>query len=129
MANTILPVRDKMSTTLKPTHGNTVFLCLHDIETHIELSGGDSAYIKRLDALFDAPAETRGWKSADVTGLIGMYAHGNEPSHHVAYLYNYAGKPASAQKRVREIMSTLYSSDPSGLCGNEDCGRCPHGMS
>lgn len=99
------------------------FFVPHDIETHIQLSGGDSAYIQRLDALFDAPAETRGWKSADVTGLIGMYAHGNEPSHHVAYLYNYAGKPASAQKRVREIMSTLYSSDPSGLCGNEDCGQ------
>ncbi|AGY53257.1 Alpha-1 2-Mannosidase [Bacteroidales bacterium CF] len=99
------------------------FFVPHDIETHIQLSGGDSAYIQRLDALFNAPAETRGWKSADVTGLIGMYAHGNEPSHHVAYLYNYAGKPSSAQKRVREIMSTLYSSAPSGLCGNEDCGQ------
>lgn len=99
------------------------FFVPHDIETHIELSGGDSAYIKRLDALFNAPAETRGWQSADVTGLIGMYAHGNEPSHHVAYLYNYAGKPSSAQKRVREILSTMYSSDPSGLCGNEDCGQ------
>lgn len=99
------------------------FFVPHDIETHIQLSGGDSAYIQRLDALFNVPAETRGWKSADVTGLIGIYAHGNEPSHHVAYLYNYAGNPSSTQKRVREIMSTLYSPEPSGLCGNEDCGQ------
>ncbi|MEA5006274.1 MAG: GH92 family glycosyl hydrolase [Rikenellaceae bacterium] len=99
------------------------FYVPHDIETHIKLLGGDSSYIRRLDALFNASTKTSGWKSADVTGLIGMYAHGNEPSHHIAYLYNYAGKPSSTQKIVREIMSTLYSPDPSGLCGNEDCGQ------
>ncbi|MCK9628680.1 MAG: GH92 family glycosyl hydrolase [Bacteroidales bacterium] len=99
------------------------FFVPHDIEGHIKLSGGDAEYIKKLDALFSASTETSGWKSADVTGLIGMYAHGNEPSHHVAYLYDYAGRPSSAQKRVREIMRTLYSPDPAGLCGNEDCGQ------
>ena len=59
----------------------------------------------------------------DITGLIGQYAHGNEPSHHVAYLYNYAGQPHKAQQRLHEIMSTLYTDRPDGLCGNEDCGQ------
>lgn len=99
------------------------FYVPHDIETFIKLSGGDAAFVKRLDALFDAPSEMKGWTSADVTGLIGMYAHGNEPSHHIAYLYNYAGQPASTQRLVRNIMNNLYKPTPDGLCGNEDCGQ------
>ena len=59
----------------------------------------------------------------DITGLIGQYAHGNEPSHHTAYLYNYTGKPWKSQEMVRQIMTTLYSSAPDGLCGNDDCGQ------
>ena len=61
--------------------------------------------------------------SPDVSGLIGQYAHGNEPSHHIAYLYNYAGAPRKTQERVAEIMNTMYKNGPDGLSGNEDCGQ------
>ena len=99
------------------------FFVPQDISGHIKALGGEEAYAAKLDALFDAPEETAGRTQADITGQIGQYAHGNEPSHHIPYLYNYAGRPWKTQERVRQILATLYSSAPDGLCGNEDCGQ------
>jgi hypothetical protein len=85
--------------------------------------GGKEKFVERLDGLFVADSQTPGRRQPDITGLIGQYAHGNEPSHHMAYLYNYANQPWRTQERVREIMVKLYSAQPDGLCGNEDCGQ------
>src|SRR4030095_6488358 len=73
--------------------------------------------------LFTAESRTTGREQVDITGLIGQYAHGNEPSHHMAYLYNYVGHPWKTQSRVRQIMDQFYKPDPDGLIGNEDCGQ------
>ena len=99
------------------------FSMQHDVGSHIELLGGDSAYLAKLDGLFSAPIQTTGRVQPDITGLIGQYAHGNEPSHHVAYLASYAGDPGASAKRVNEICDSFYSNAPDGLCGNEDCGQ------
>ncbi len=99
------------------------FFAPHDVDGLIDLMGGPEKFIERLDGLFTADSETIGRQQSDITGLIGQYAHGNEPSHHMAYLYSYAGEPWKTQERVREILDTLYSSDPDGLSGNEDCGQ------
>lgn len=99
------------------------FYVPQDIETHIKMVGGDEAYSRKLDELFSASSKTTGRTQVDITGLIGQYAHGNEPSHHTAYLYNYTGKPWKTQEMARQIMATLYSSAPDGLCGNDDCGQ------
>ncbi len=99
------------------------FFVPQDINTHIELLGGDKAYETKLDSLFSTKASLSGRQQSDITGLIGQYAHGNEPSHHMAYLYNYVGKPWKTQKIVRRIMSELYTNNPDGLAGNEDCGQ------
>ncbi len=94
-----------------------------DIEGLIRLHGGRAALEGRLDELFESGSGLKGLDQPDVTGLIGQYAHGNEPSQHMAYLYDYTGRPWKTQKRVREIMDTMYSPGPEGLCGNEDCGQ------
>lgn len=94
-----------------------------DIEGLIRLHGGRDAFDARLDELFERGSGLKGLDQPDVTGLIGQYAHGNEPSQHMAYLYDYTGRPWKTQKRVREIMDTMYSPGPEGLCGNEDCGQ------
>lgn len=99
------------------------FFVPQDINTHIDLLGGDEAYDKKLDELFTSDGLLTGRHQSDITGLIGQYAHGNEPSHHMAYLYNYIGKPWKTQKLVRRIMDELYSNKPDGLSGNEDCGQ------
>ncbi len=99
------------------------FFVPQDIQTHIQLIGGDLAYEKMLDQLFSAPSELNGRQQADITGLIGQYAHGNEPSHNMAYLYNFVQKPAKTQVFVRKIMDEMYTDKPDGLCGNEDCGQ------
>ena len=99
------------------------FFVPQDIPGLIEALGGPEAFEARLDALFEAPEQTTGRTQADITGLIGQYAHGNEPSHHIAYLYDYIGKPEKRQARVDQILETLYTSAPDGLCGNEDCGQ------
>jgi predicted alpha-1,2-mannosidase len=99
------------------------FFVPQDVQTLIALHGGDAAFSAKLDSLFTAPSETSGRHQSDITGLIGQYAHGNEPSHHMAYLYNYAGKPWKSQKILRQIMDELYSNQPDGLSGNEDCGQ------
>jgi predicted alpha-1,2-mannosidase len=95
----------------------------HDIEGLINLHGSKEALEVKLDALFSASSETSGREQADITGLIGQYAHGNEPSHHMAYLYNYTGSPWKTQQYVRQIMDELYTNAPDGLSGNEDCGQ------
>lgn len=94
-----------------------------DIAGHIELLGGPSAYEAHLDKLFTVDQETAGRQQADITGLIGQYAHGNEPSHHMAYLYNYVQRPDKTQQRVHQILTSLYSNSPDGISGNEDCGQ------
>lgn len=99
------------------------FYVPHDINGLIGLHGGDENFVSRLDEMFGADSRTTGRVQADITGLLGQYAHGNEPSHHVAYLYSFAGKPCKTQKTVRKIMDELYSAGPDGLCGNEDCGQ------
>ena len=99
------------------------FFVPQDIPGLIEALGGPEAFEARLDALFEALEQTTGRTQADITGLIGQYAHGNEPSHHIAYLYDYIGKPEKRQARVDQILETLYTSAPDGLCGNEDCGQ------
>lgn len=78
---------------------------------------------QRLDSTFYTSSHMTGRDQSDITGMIGQYAHGNEPSHHYAYLYNYSGKTYKAQKILNRIMSELYSDSPDGLCGNEDCGQ------
>tara|TARA_B100001250_G_scaffold3965_2_gene3359 strand:+ start:11371 stop:14232 length:2862 start_codon:yes stop_codon:yes gene_type:complete len=94
-----------------------------DIRGHIELMNGKENYEKHLDNMFAASTKTSGREQPDITGLIGQYAHGNEPSHHIAYLYNYVGKPYKTQKIVHQILTEQYTSLPDGLSGNEDCGQ------
>lgn len=99
------------------------FFVPQDIDGLIELMGGTEKTAARLDSLFAADSRTTGRRQSDITGLIGQYAHGNEPSHHMAYLYNAVGQPWKTQKLVRRIMNDLYSDRPDGLAGNEDCGQ------
>jgi predicted alpha-1,2-mannosidase len=99
------------------------FFVPHDIDGMIYYSGGKEKFEKRLDDLFNASSKTSGREQADITGLIGQYAHGNEPSHHMAYLYNYIGKPEKTQQRVNQILKEMYANAPDGLAGNEDCGQ------
>jgi putative alpha-1,2-mannosidase len=96
----------------------------HDIKGLIGLLGGREAFIEKLDELFEQSSDIEGTNaSPDISGLIGQYAHGNEPSQHVAYLYCYAGAPWKTQERVRQITDTQYDTTPEGLPGNEDCGQ------
>ncbi len=99
------------------------FFVPHDVPGLVEALGGPEAFEARLDALFAAPEQTTGRTQADITGQIGQYAHGNEPSHHIAFLYDAVGRPDKRQARVNEILETLYTSAPDGLCGNDDCGQ------
>ena len=96
----------------------------HDVDNLIELHGGNELFSKKLEQLFAESSEINGENiSNDISGLIGQYAHGNEPSHHIAYLFNHANKPWRTQYWVREILKTQYNTTPSGLSGNEDCGQ------
>lgn len=96
----------------------------HDVDGLVQLMGGNDAFAGKLDSLFNAPSELEGdLVSADITGLIGQYAHGNEPSHHVTHLYNYVGQPWKTQELVGRIFREQYRNDPDGLSGNEDCGQ------
>jgi predicted alpha-1,2-mannosidase len=96
----------------------------HDVPGLIELMGGKEYFTAKLDSLFEISSKKEGSGFVmDVTGLIGQYAHGNEPSHHIAYLYTLAGKPWKTQKLVREICQTQYQDKINGLCGNDDCGQ------
>ncbi len=95
----------------------------HDVSGMIEMMGGEKEFVDRLDDLFSASTNLSGRHQPDITGLIGQYAHGNEPSHNFAYLYNYAGKPWKTQNITRQIMDNLYHTGRDGLPGNEDCGQ------
>jgi len=99
------------------------FFAPQDVSGLIALMGGRRQFAEKLDQLFAAKSQTTGREQVDITGLIGQYAHGNEPSHHMAYLYNYVGQPWKTQSRVRQIMDQFYKPDPAGLIGNEDCGQ------
>ena len=95
----------------------------HDMNGLIELLGGKIQLENWLDDLFTVSSETVGREQVDITGLIGQYAHGNEPSHHMAYLYNFTNNPWKGQKYLHKILIEFYYNDPDGLIGNEDCGQ------
>ncbi|MEM7369807.1 MAG: GH92 family glycosyl hydrolase [Bacteroidota bacterium] len=96
----------------------------HDIPTFMSMMGGKEAFAIQLDSLFSTSSELEGERaSSDITGLIGQYAHGNEPSHHIAHLYNHAGHPHKAQERLDQILQEFYLPEPAGIIGNEDCGQ------
>ncbi|WP_333819710.1 GH92 family glycosyl hydrolase [Ohtaekwangia sp.] len=99
------------------------WLVPHDVEGLIKLMGGEGAFLKKLDSLFIVKGNMGNEASNDITGLIGQYAHGNEPSHHIPYLYAYAGQPWKTAEKVRYILDSLYTDKPDGLCGNEDVGQ------
>lgn len=94
----------------------------HDVRGLINLFGSNSAFVSKLDTFFQMSPNISAPKYVGVVGTIGQYVHGNQPSHHVAYLYNYAGQPWKTQLRVRQVLDELYRSGPGGLCGNEDMG-------
>lgn len=94
-----------------------------DISGLINLMGSNGKFSTKLDELFRVDSLKDYFVPSDMTGLIGQYAHGNEPSHHVAYLYNYTGDAWKTQSRVRDIMKKMYTANRDGLCGNEDCGQ------
>ena len=94
----------------------------HDIPALITLTGGKKAFERKLDDFFSI-TDTSGVKNDNISGCIGQYAHGNEPSHHVAYLYNDAGAPAKAQAMIARIMDEMYNNSSSGYAGNDDCGE------
>ncbi|HEY0042822.1 MAG TPA: GH92 family glycosyl hydrolase [Flavisolibacter sp.] len=108
------------------TEGNSwqySFAVPQDITGMINLYGGRTGFLKYLNELFTTTSQTTGRDQADVTGLIGQYAHGNEPSHHMAYLYNYVAQPEKTQELIHKICNEFYKNTPDGLIGNEDCGQ------
>jgi predicted alpha-1,2-mannosidase len=108
------------------TEGNSwqySFFVPQNIFGMIEAYGGKEKFEAKLDKMFNSESKTTGREQVDVTGLIGQYAHGNEPSHHMAYLYNYVGKPEKTNEKVKYILDNFYTNTPDGLIGNEDCGQ------
>ena len=100
------------------------FFVPHDVEGLAALYGGRHLLVSKLDSLFSAPSELHGEDvSADVSGLIGQYAHGNEPSHHIIYMYTALGRPDLAAKWLRVVTDSLYKTGPDGISGNDDCGQ------
>ena len=99
-----------------------LFSVQHDVPGMIALHGGDKGFIKKMDAMFLADSKFSPF-IPDITGMIGQYSQGDEQSHHVAYLYDYAGAPFKTQQRVRQAMATFYNDTPAGQCGNSDCGQ------
>ncbi len=99
------------------------FYTPQDINGYLEISGGRKKMEKKLDKLFSENSQMTGRDQSDITGLIGQYAHGNEPSHHIAYLYNFTGAAYKTQAMVNRIMHSMYHDTPDGLEGNEDCGQ------
>ena len=94
----------------------------HDVKGLINLFGGNKAFVAKLDTFFEMSPNITPPKYVGVVGTIGQYVHGNQPSHHVAYLYDFAGEPWKTQQRVRQVVEELYRSGPGGICGNEDMG-------
>lgn len=99
------------------------FLNQHDVYEYMELFGGQQEFLTKLDLLFNQSSELPADAPPDIAGLVGQYAHGNEPGHHVAYLYAYAGAHHKTESRVRMLCNTMYHALPDGLAGNEDCGQ------
>ncbi|MEP7256432.1 MAG: GH92 family glycosyl hydrolase [Ferruginibacter sp.] len=99
------------------------FYTPQDITGYMEMTGGRKKLEEKLDKLFSENSQTTGRDQSDISGLIGQYAHGNEPSHHIAYLYNFAGAAYKTQSMVHRIMNEMYHDAPDGLAGNEDCGQ------
>lgn len=99
------------------------FFVPHDINGLEQLFGGRTPFVDELDRLFTLTSEEMQLDVADVTGLMGQYAHGNEPSHHMAYLYNYVGMPWRTQELTRRLLDEMYAPTPEGIIGNEDCGQ------
>ena len=98
------------------------FLVPHDFEGLVDCFGSREALVEKLDSLFLVKSELEGNRSPDISGLIGQYAHGNEPSHHITYFYTLAGEPRKTADRVRQVLTGLYGAGVNGLCGNEDVG-------
>ena len=108
------------------TEGNAwqyTFLVPHDVRGLISLFGSDKAFMTKLDSLFFVEGYAGDNASPDMSGMTGQYAHGNEPSHHVIYMYNYAGRPDKAAPMLRKMMNEMYRDQPDGLSGNEDVGQ------
>ena len=116
------------------TEGNSwhwTWSVMHDVPGLIKLMGGEAAFAGKLDAVFTTPNAVKvgsyGGMIHEMTEMMaantGQYAHGNEPIHHMIYLYDYVGQPWKAQARIREIMTRLYSATPDGICGDEDTGQ------
>lgn len=108
------------------TEGNAwqyTWLVPHDVEGLVEIMGGKEQFTGKLDSLFVVTGDLGEGASPDISGLIGQYAHGNEPSHHIAYLYAMVGQPEKSARLVRRILTELYDDKPAGLCGNEDVGQ------
>lgn len=109
------------------TEGNAwqyLWIVPQDIDGLIALLGGKEPFANKLEQLFNVPVGVKGENaSPDISGLIGAYAHGNEPGHHTTFLFNYCGRPWRTQELNRFIQTTMYKSTPDGLCGNEDCGQ------
>ncbi len=101
----------------------TTFALQNDPAGLIETLGGQKAFLAKLDELFNQPSTLPDDAPPDIAGMVGQYAHGNEPSHHIAYLYVYAGAPHKAQARARSLMETMYAAMPDGMQGNEDVGQ------
>lgn len=99
------------------------WLVPHDVEGLIELMGGKQKFEQKLDSLFAVSSELNEGASADITGMIGQYAHGNEPGHHIIYLYGYIGRADKMSDRLREVYDKFYTTEADGLIGNEDCGQ------
>ena len=99
------------------------FFVPQDVNGHIDLMGGWDAYEAKLDGLFNASSDLTGREQPDITGLIGQYAHGNEPSHNTVYMYNFVGKPTKTQYYVKKVMDDFYTDRRDGYAGNEDCGQ------
>jgi predicted alpha-1,2-mannosidase len=100
------------------------FFVPHDVDGFAALYGGKPQLVKKLDELFNSPSVLHGTNTSDdVSGLIGQYAHGNEPSHHIIYMYTAAGHPEKAAQKIRVVVDSLYKTGPDGLSGNDDCGQ------
>jgi predicted alpha-1,2-mannosidase len=101
----------------------TTFGVMHDPAGLIALFGGREPFLTKLDSLFTVPSTLPPDAPPDIAGMVGQYAHGNEPSHHIAYLFTYAGAPWKTQARVRSLLDSMYHDDPDGMAGNEDVGQ------
>ena len=108
------------------TEGNAwqyTWLVPHDVHGLVSLFGSEKNFVTKLDSLFVVEGDLGENASPDISGLVGQYAHGNEPSHHVIYMYNYVGQPWKAAPLLRKMMNEMYYNEPDGLCGNEDVGQ------